>query len=144
MNIPQIAVTFADRNSRHPGDINITHPYRRRWWLPVIGPTATVLLDHLSDHDPGHWQIYNTAELATTLGLSAATGLNSPLLRTFHRLVRFGFATFDIEPGQTSSGACLTAWNTTRLVPEYHTRKWAPTIQDAHLQDLAAIHRATL
>ena len=142
MHIHQIATRLRDRHDHRPGDIHLSHPYRRRWWLPVIGPTATVLLDHLTRLDIHDWQIHGTAELATALGLGRGAGLHSPLIRTINRLTRYGFGTFDIEPGHADSDPCFTLWSTIRLVPERTTRSWPPAMQQAHAEDLAALHRA--
>ena len=46
MNIEQIAIRFTDRPYPTPGEVPIDHPYRQRWWLPIIGPTSTCLLNH--------------------------------------------------------------------------------------------------
>ncbi|MFN3217674.1 MAG: hypothetical protein ACE367_14360 [Acidimicrobiales bacterium] len=51
MHIDRIAARIIDRFDHRPGDVELDHPYRHRWWLSVIGPTATVLLDHLTAID---------------------------------------------------------------------------------------------
>ncbi len=143
MHIEHIATRIIDRLDHRPGDVHITHPYRRRWWLPAIGPTATVLLDHLTTtNQRTDWTIHDTVELATALGLGRGLGLHSPLIRTFDRLTRHGFATFDIEPGHADSDPALTVWTTIGLVPERTTTARPHTMQQAHAIDLAALHRA--
>lgn len=142
MHIDHIATRIIDRNDHHPGDVNLAHPYRRRWWLPIIGPTATLLLDHLTEHDTDTWTVHDTTDLATRLGLGRGTGLHSPLLRTLDRLTYFGLGTFDIAPGDPDADPCITLWATVRLVPERFTRTWPDTLQHAHAIDLAALHRA--
>lgn len=74
MNIEQIATRFTDRPHPEPGDISIDHPYRTRWWLPIIGPTATCALTHLAtDTTNSDWQITPATELAVSLGLGKGT-----------------------------------------------------------------------
>ncbi|MCP3856747.1 MAG: hypothetical protein GY698_18730 [Actinomycetia bacterium] len=93
MNIDQIATRFIDRPDSSPGDVAIDDNYRRRWWLPVIGTTATCVLNHLtaaSDGTPS-WQVTAAPELAVSLGLGNGNGKNSPLTRSIDRLTRFGF-----------------------------------------------------
>ncbi len=142
MHIEHIATRIIDRLDHRPGDVPIDHPYRRRWWLPVIGPTATILLDHLAENTTPNWQVHDTADLATSLGLGARTGVHSPLIRTFDRICRFGFGTFDIEPGHPDADPCVTLWATIGLVTERVTRRWPQPMQQAHAIDLAALHRA--
>ncbi|MCP3857538.1 MAG: hypothetical protein GY745_08515 [Actinomycetia bacterium] len=142
MHINQIATRITNRSDHRPGEVDISHPYRRRWWLPVIGPTATVLVDHLATVGTGDWQIHDTTELATALGLGRGTGLHSPLIRTLERLTRFGFGTFDIAPGHPHSDPCLSVWRTIGLVPERVTQGWPQAMQQAHAIDLVALHRA--
>lgn len=142
MHIEHIATRIIDRLDPRPGDVNLDHPYRRRWWLPVIGPTATVLLDHLTDHAGTEWVIHDTVDLATSLGLGRGTGLHSPLIRSFNRIGHFGFGTFEIEPGYPDADPCITLWATIGLVPERVTRRWPTAMQHAHAIDLAALHRA--
>ncbi len=142
MHIHQIATRVTDRTDHDRGDVDITHNYRRRWWLPVIGPTATVLLDHLAGPDNDEWHVHDTIELATALGLGRGIGRHSPLIRTLERLTRFGFGSFDIEPGHADSDPCITIWNTIGLVPERITRDWPARMQQAHAEDLAALFRA--
>lgn len=142
MHIEHIATRIIDRRDPQSGDVPLDHPYRRRWWLPVIGPTATILLDHLIDHPDDRWQVHDTADLATSLGLGRGTGIHSPLIRTFDRICRFGFGTFDIEPGHPDADPCITLWSTIGLVPERTTRNWPEAMQQAHAIDLAALQRA--
>lgn len=141
MHIPHIATRFIDRSDHRLGDVGIEQPYRRRWWLPVIGPTATVLLDHLAN-ESGGWTVHDTVELGTSLGLGKGTGIQSPMIRTFTRLDRCSFGTFDIEPGHPDADPCISLWSTVGLVPERITRHWPASMQHAHAVDLAALHRA--
>ena len=79
MNIEQIAIRFSDRPYPTPGEVPIDHPYRQRWWLPIIGPTSTCLLDHLPpDAADDTWRLIPARTLAVTVGLGKGTGKNSP------------------------------------------------------------------
>jgi len=109
-----------DRHAIHrppsPRDVPIDHPYRRRWCLPIIGPTATCILNHLGDlDDDSNWSVTPALELAVALGLGKGTGRQSPLIRSLDRLTRFGFGHFDVKPGQNcdpvSPSIELLAWS---------------------------------
>jgi len=142
MNIDQIATRFIDRPEPSPGDVAVDDTYRRRWWLPVIGPTATCVLNHLtaSDSATSSWHITPTAELAIALGLGKGTGKNSLLIRSIDRLTRFGFGYWDVEPGP-GCDPCISLYRTVGLVPQRSVAKWPTTLQQAHAIDLAARYR---
>lgn len=59
------------------------------WWLPVLGPTSTVLAYLLVGHGERSW---SSDELARTVGLG---GKLSKLWVALDRLGRFGVATFE-------------------------------------------------
>jgi len=61
------------------------------WWLPVIGPTATVLAHTLARHSPAGGATWNTSELTQRVGLS---GNRSKLWDSLNRLDQFGVAHF--------------------------------------------------
>ena len=68
--------------------------YTEMFWLPIIGPTATLALRRLcrwTDESPNGFRV-SPENLAATLGLGKATSRNSSLIRTLARLVDFGFA----------------------------------------------------
>lgn len=142
MNIDHIATRFIERLDPTPGDVPIDHPYRRRWWLPIVGPTATVLLDHLATHDDAtsDWHVTPVGELATTLGLGKGTGRHSPLIRTIERLTHFGFGHLDVEPGDACD-PCISLYRTIGLVPQRFVTRWPDTLQAAHAVDLAHLYR---
>lgn len=142
MTIDQIASRFIDRPEPSPGDVPIGDTYRRRWWLPIIGPTATCVLNHLAAPDGGNssWEVTPAAELAVALGLGKGTGKNSPLIRSIDRLTRFGFGYWDVEPGQ-GCDPCVSLYRTVRLVPQRSVANWPTTLQQAHAIDLAVMYR---
>lgn len=68
--------------------------YAERYWLSVIGPTATLIMRRLADEfdrDPDGFVI-DLAHTATTMGLSYTKGANSPFGKALHRCVMFGLA----------------------------------------------------
>ncbi|NNE10967.1 MAG: hypothetical protein HKN41_01840 [Ilumatobacter sp.] len=68
--------------------------YVERFWLSVIGPTATWIMRRFADEfdrQPDGFTI-DLAHTATSMGLSFAKGANSPFGRAIHRCVMFGLA----------------------------------------------------
>ncbi len=66
--------------------------YVERFWLPVLGPSATLLLRALADEldrHPGGYRL-DLAEAAAGLGMGTALGPRAPLARALGRLRRFG------------------------------------------------------
>ncbi len=61
------------------------------WWLPIIGPTATVLAYHLARHTTDRDACWPTEVLAQMIGLA---GNRSKLWVSLERLERFGVARF--------------------------------------------------
>lgn len=80
-----------------PGD-----PYVERYWLPVIGPTAFVMLrrlvDGLTDQPEGY--DLDVSLMAECLGLGAGVGEHSSVVRTLRRLGsgRFEFVKVNLAP----------------------------------------------
>jgi hypothetical protein len=70
-------------------------PYVERYWLGVLGPTATLVLRRVADElesSPNGF-IMNIAETAQALGVSGR-GSASPFVRAIGRLVQFEIARF--------------------------------------------------
>lgn len=68
--------------------------YVERFWLGVLGPSATWLLRRLTrglDEHPAGFRI-NLADTARALGLGQGTGRNSMVVRTVERMCQFGTA----------------------------------------------------
>ena len=66
--------------------------YVERFWLGILGPSATWLLRRLVDGleaAPDGYDL-DLAQIATELGLGARSGQNSPFVRTIERCARFG------------------------------------------------------
>lgn len=64
---------------------------RQKWWLPVIGPTATALAFLLARHATHGDTTWHTGTLARTIGLA---GNRSKLWASLERLSDFGLLTF--------------------------------------------------
>lgn len=74
----------------------VAHPYAETLWLPVIGPSATLVLRRL-----GAWAeacpdglTVQLPELSEALGFGGASGPGSSVQRTLRRLLTFGLATW--------------------------------------------------
>lgn len=68
--------------------------YVERYWLGVIGPTATWIMRRLAerfDAEPDGFTL-DLDHTATSMGLSFAKGVNSPFGKALHRCVIFGLA----------------------------------------------------
>ena len=68
--------------------------YVERYWLGVIGPTATWIMRRLADRfdeQPDGFAL-DLDHTASAMGLSYAKGPNSPFGRALHRCVMFGLA----------------------------------------------------
>jgi hypothetical protein len=61
------------------------------WWLPILGPTATVLAHLLARHTPTGGASWDTTELAMRVGLA---GNRSGLFNSLNRLDMFGTGHF--------------------------------------------------
>lgn len=68
--------------------------YVERYWLGVIGPTATWIMRRFADgfdRSPDGFRI-DLEHTAVSMGLSFARGVNSPFAKALHRCVMFGLA----------------------------------------------------
>jgi len=68
--------------------------YVERYWLGVIGPTATWIVRRFADEfdrSPEGFTV-DLAHTAATMGLSFTRGSNSPFGKALHRCVMFGVA----------------------------------------------------
>ncbi len=140
MTIERIATRFVNHPYPKTSHVPIEGQYRKRWWLPVVGPTATCLLDLLADDIDSSWRTHQAVELSAALGLGARTGASSPLIRTMNRLTQFGVGEFDIAPGEGPE-PCLSVYRTVPLIPQRSIAKWPEALQVAHGIDLAERYR---
>jgi hypothetical protein len=68
--------------------------YVERYWLGVLGPTATWILRRFAecfDSQPDGFEL-DLEHMATTMGLSYSKGMASPFGKALHRCVMFGVA----------------------------------------------------
>lgn len=68
--------------------------YVERYWLSVIGPTATWIMRRFADEfdrEPDGFTI-DLEHTATSMGLSFSKGSSSPFGKALHRCVMFGLA----------------------------------------------------
>ena len=72
-------------------DVHRTDSDDAAWWLPVLGPTATVLAFTLARHTAREGSRWDAAELARRIGLA---GNRSKLWQSLNRLEQFGVARF--------------------------------------------------
>lgn len=94
--------------------------YFERFWLSVVGPTATLVMRRIADgfdEAPDGFTL-DMDHTASTMGLSFKQGPNSPFGRALNRCVMFGLA----RP--TTDG--------------YWVRRRVPAIADRHLRRLPA------
>ncbi len=78
-----------DRNGFSPRS-----PYVERWWLPVLGPSATLLVRRMADlllAHPGGIDV-DAGHTARALGLGGSGGRHAPFPRALRRCVRYGLA----------------------------------------------------
>lgn len=100
--------------------------YVERYWLGVIGPTATLIMRRFADEfdrNPDGFVI-DLAHTASTMGLSYTKGNHSPFGRSLHRCVMFGLA----QP--TSDG-----YEVRRMFPnvaQRHISRLPDDVQEAH------------
>lgn len=67
-------------------------PYVERFWLGMLGPTATWLLRRLAaglEESPAGFEL-DLAGTASELGIGSRGGQQSPFVRSIHRCCRFG------------------------------------------------------
>jgi hypothetical protein len=71
--------------------------YAETFWLPILGPTALLLLRHLAtrfDETPAGVEL-RVAETSQALGVGNREGSSSPIVRTLARLEQFEMACAD-------------------------------------------------
>ena len=100
--------------------------YVERFWLSVIGPTATWIMRRIADEFDGAPDGFtlDLAHAATSMGLSFAKGHNSPFGKALHRCVMFGLA----QP--TSDGFAVRRMFPT--VAQRHLKRLPPDLQSTH------------
>lgn len=102
----------------------IDSPYVERFWLPVLGPTSTLLLRHVDRRlaEAPDGVVLDIAELSRALGVSPIVDTNGHVPKALNRCVHFGLA----QP----VGDVLAV------------RRWAPPLSHRSIQSLSPTTRA--
>jgi hypothetical protein len=101
--------------------------YVEWFWLPVLGPTATVLfwrLQSFIDIERQEFSITLDA-LGQDIGLGTSETKHSPLRRAISQLVRFGLAK------RMASGQLLVR-RFVGPIPQQQVDRFPPTVQEVH------------
>lgn len=118
---------------------NLNHPYIETFWLPVIGPTSTLMLRFVGRHVPsGDYKLFDPAEIAVCLGVSPGTGRNSPLTKTIKRLTYFELAAIDSADDDTDFR--VTFPSTVPELPLRKQRNWPEYLRILHSRATARQH----
>ena len=101
-------------------------PYIDKFWLPILGPTATLLLHELMSkalikNDPFHSSI---GELSTCIGVGNREGSASPIAKNLKRLCDFGLISKYNELFYVPTNI--------EQMPEDKLRKLSYTLQSEH------------
>ncbi len=70
--------------------VPIDGAYAEKYWLPVLGPTATWMARRLASSLADGPVTVDVAELGAAIGVGGSTSVNCPLMRALGRLLRFG------------------------------------------------------
>ena len=108
-------------------------PYVERFWLGVLGPSATWMLRSFAHHfdaEPDGFTI-DLRDTARSLGIGARGGANGALYRTLERVMAFGFARF-------TDDATLNVRRRMGPLNRRQLQRLTPELQRAHDEWLAA------
>ena len=135
VHIPTIRVRLADVRSLQGWDLN--HPYVETFWLPILGPTSTLLLRFVGRHVHGaDYVAFDNRELAMSLGLGAGSiGQTGPVVRSIKRLVLFRLATVDSADGDPN--LAVTIPPKVPVVRESLRKKWPQQLHVLHRRVVA-------
>jgi hypothetical protein len=96
-------------------------PYVERFWLPVVGPSGTVLMRRLAerfDDEPDGYPL-DLDEVAGSLGMAGRDGPGAAFRRTIERVASFGFVRFT----ETPAGPCPAIMAVRRRLPTLTQRQ---------------------
>ena len=113
--------------------VDLRSSYVERYWLPVLGPSATWLLRRLADgldRAPDGFDV-DLADLAASLGVGGPDSRHAPIHRALRRCARFGL----VRP---LGGELLALRRAAGRVPERNLARLPPPLRAAHLQEVAA------
>lgn len=100
--------------------------YVETFWLPVLGPSATLLIRRLAerfDTNPNGFEL-NSAAMGLELGLGARVSCRSSIVRTIDRCVTFRLAEF--------RGDLLHVRRRLPMLSARQTAKLSPRLRDLH------------
>jgi len=109
--------------------------YVERYWLSVIGPTATWIMRRFAegfDAAPDGFSV-DLDHTATSMGLSFKNGASSPFGRALHRCVMFGLA----QPRPDG----FTVRRRMPTVAQRHLKRLPIDVQNDHADWAMRIHR---
>jgi hypothetical protein len=137
-HITSISFRMADLRSISGWDLN--HPYVETFWLPVIGPTSTLMLRYIGRQDRTlEYTTFDSSELATCLGLGGgSTGRNGSVARTVKRLTQFGLASIDSTNDTTDM--LVTVVPQVPIVRESLRTRWPEDLRILHSRAIARQH----
>ena len=117
----------------------LNHPYVETFWLPVIGPTSTLMLRFVGRHVTSeNYKLFDPAEIAVCLGVSPGTGRHSPIAKTITRLTYFDLAVIDSSDGDTDFR--VTFPSTVPEVPARKQNRWPEYLRILHSRAVARQH----
>lgn len=87
-----ITFTPIQANNNSTSSFLANDPYINTFWLPILGPTATLLLNHLMSSALCEYDefVMDLAELSSTIGVGNREGNSSPIVKNLKRLCDFG------------------------------------------------------
>lgn len=111
--------------SADPGQLNSGY---LRFWLPVIGPTATLAYRHMLDltGNGKHPASIDLDDLATDLGIGRRGGKNAPTPKALNRLITFKLA----EPRELD-GSSINLLTQVPLLTTRHLHRLRPDMARA-------------
>lgn len=104
------------------------HPYVEGCWLPLLGPTSTLLYRRLATFVTAEPLVeVDTTQLAADMGVSNRLGKNGPFMRSLHRLTRF-------EVARWNDDGTLAVRRKLPPLPEYKARRLTPSAYLFHAE----------
>ena len=101
--------------------------YVELFWLPILGPSAVLLLRRLADGLDATPQGFtlDPETTARSLGLGGSEGRHSAFRRTVGRCIRFGLV-------RQAAPGLLAVRRTVRPLPPRHVSRLPPPLREAH------------
>ncbi len=139
LQLDTLSIRLEELDKASGWDLN--HPYLETFWLPVIGPTSTLLLRYVGRHvRSSNYTVFDTSDVALCLGVGAGIGRHSPIVKTVQRLARFDLARVDSV--EDDPNLRLTVDSHVPPVPPGFQRKWPEHLRVLHSRAVARQHIA--